>query len=410
MNKSVILLSKEILRPEYLSCYGGKIWKTRNIDRLAREGTKFTNFYTAAPSSGMAYTAMFGGLEPYQTDRTKHENSGKPANVETLFDMFEKIGYETHILWPPLWYHDSRKKSQVFGESTIYHNLEIDQPVGPHYFDSKKIEALESANVKEIVNNEIKSIIDKSQNGNFFLWCHFPHSFLGRAGYGSDIDIFDEIIGYVMENFDGSIFVTGDHGHMNCDKGIPVYGSHVYEGSVKIPLITPNFFDKSVVDTPLSNIQLKNIIFENKIKPQEFVIADSRYYIQDDRRLMVRKANYKYIYNKKYGTEELYDLSFDPNENVNLLIEKIYDRNRDKFYFLEEIYYYPDWETAKIFYKELKNKKNEIWKQGSFFKESLYLINNIRKRGFGSIKRRFTNLAKTKGRWASSAFLNHYYK
>ena len=125
---------------------------------------------------------------------------------------------------------------------------------------------------------------------------------------------------------------------------------------------------------------------------------------------MVRKANYKYIYNKKYGTEELYDLYFDPNENVNLLIEKIYDRNRDKFYFLEEIYYYPDWETAKIFYGELKNKKNEIWKQGSFFKESLYLMNNIRKRGFGNIKRRFTNLAKTKGRWGSIAFLNHYYK
>ena len=56
---------------------------------------------------------------------------------------------------------------------------------------------------------------------------------------------------------------------MNIEKNTPVYGSHVYEGAIKIPLITPNFSGKNVVKEPLDNTQLKSIILNN-----EFTIPD----------------------------------------------------------------------------------------------------------------------------------------
>ena len=68
--KNILLLSKEIFRPnDYLSCYGSTLYHTPNIDKLAKKGTVFTNFYTAAPSSAMSFTSMFSGLNPFETKR-----------------------------------------------------------------------------------------------------------------------------------------------------------------------------------------------------------------------------------------------------------------------------------------------------------------------------------------------------
>jgi hypothetical protein len=119
---------------------------------------------------------------------------------------------------------------------------------------------------------------------------------------------------------------------------------------------------------------------------------------------MIRKGDFKYIYNKKNKSEELYDLKYDVNESVNLLIENWYDRSRQKNYFLEEIYYYPRWQEARNAYNELKNEKNRIWKQGKVSQELLYRLNFIRKKGMGNFYQFFTrNRKKVKGRWNSVA-------
>ena len=55
----IVLITKEVLKPDYLSCYGGNKFSTRNIDKLASTGTIFENFYTVAPSTSMAFTCMF---------------------------------------------------------------------------------------------------------------------------------------------------------------------------------------------------------------------------------------------------------------------------------------------------------------------------------------------------------------
>jgi len=196
---------------------------------------------------------------------------------------------------------------------------------------------------------------------------------------------------------------------MDCVKGIPVYVYHVYEPAIKIPLITPNHFDKKEIDDVISNIQIKNIILEHRIYPQEFIYSDTQYYLQENRKLMIRKGFFKYIWSKKNRSEELYDLKYDPNENVNLLMESWYDRNRDKNYYLEEIHYYPRWKEARESYFELKNEKERIWREGTAAQELLFKLYNIKEKGianfYGYLAKR---KKKVKGRWNSTTQRLYY--
>ena len=72
--KNKILISKEILRIDYLSCYGGQLWSTPNIDDLASKGTIFKRHYTSAPSTAMSISSMFTGKYPYQLNRKIYKN------------------------------------------------------------------------------------------------------------------------------------------------------------------------------------------------------------------------------------------------------------------------------------------------------------------------------------------------
>lgn len=403
--KNKLLISKDVLRADYLSCYGSNIYSTQNIDMLAKNGCIFKNFYTAAPSSGMAYTAMFSGLNIHEMNRSYFHNVDQFNQCPALFQLFEEKGYETHVIWDKKWYESSRKKAQVFDERTNFHNLSIAQHVGPHatYVRDEKGKIKPQQNVMPIKDllDKVKEIIENNTKP-IFLWIHSPHVFAGRTGYGADIDLFDNLVGELMEIFKGYIYLTGDHGHMNVEKQIPCYGHHVYEGAIKIPLITPNHFGRNIIEMPLSNIQLKNIILEEKIKPQEFVYSDSRYYLQPDRRLAIRKGDFKYIFNKLDRSEELYDLKYDPTENVNLLLDKIVDVERLSEYFLDEVFYYPRWVEAKERYLELKAEKNRIWKNGNWLAELYIQIRDIKRRGFlKTISVRTKPQKILNGRWGS---------
>jgi arylsulfatase A-like enzyme len=206
------------------------------------------------------------------------------------------------------------------------------------------------------------------------------------------------------------VYITADHGHMNMEKGISVYGTHVYDGNTKIPLITPRIDDQKVISMPISNIQLKNIILDDKINDQKFVYSDNQYYLQRDRKLMIRKGNYKYIYNKRNKSEELYDVVFDPKENVNLLLNSIYNRNRKKNYFLEEVYYYPFWEEAHRNYVQLKNEKIRIWKDGTFLENFLFVLKDIKTKKFANVYDYIIKKTVVKGRWNSQAYQSYYEK
>lgn len=92
-------LIAEDFGPE-LSCYGYPGLDTPNLDRLAKEGTRFTRFYTTAPVCSPSRSAFMTGM--YQTtigahNHRSHRKDGYrlPAGVRVLTDWMRDAGYFT---------------------------------------------------------------------------------------------------------------------------------------------------------------------------------------------------------------------------------------------------------------------------------------------------------------------------
>jgi arylsulfatase A-like enzyme len=89
------------------SCYGEKTIETPNVDRLAREGTRFSKAFTTAPVCSPSRSALITGR--YQTSiGAHHHRSGRgtdkiilPEGVEPVPATFRRAGYFTSIgSWP----------------------------------------------------------------------------------------------------------------------------------------------------------------------------------------------------------------------------------------------------------------------------------------------------------------------
>jgi len=85
------------------SCYGETLIQTPHVDRLAREGTRFTNAFVTAPVCSPCRSALITGM--YQTTiGAHHHRSGRgvekiilPGGVTPIPALFQKAGYFTCI-------------------------------------------------------------------------------------------------------------------------------------------------------------------------------------------------------------------------------------------------------------------------------------------------------------------------
>ncbi len=90
------------MSPDF-SCYGATVIQTPHVDRLAREGVRFTRAYITAPVCSPSRSAMITGM--YQTTiGAHHHRSGRgelkirlPDGVEPIPALFRLAGYWTCI-------------------------------------------------------------------------------------------------------------------------------------------------------------------------------------------------------------------------------------------------------------------------------------------------------------------------
>ena len=83
-----------------LSCFGSQTIKTPNIDRLAREGRKFTSFMVAAPVCTPSRAALLTGCYPKRVGMHKHvlfptSTKGLNPTEHTIADHLKSLGYAT---------------------------------------------------------------------------------------------------------------------------------------------------------------------------------------------------------------------------------------------------------------------------------------------------------------------------
>ncbi len=97
---NVVLIYADDLGYGDLSCYGGEgRISTPNIDRLAAEGCRFTQAYTAASVCSPARYSLLTGRYPWRTWLKSGVVGNTPALIDpetfTLGDLFKSAGYKT---------------------------------------------------------------------------------------------------------------------------------------------------------------------------------------------------------------------------------------------------------------------------------------------------------------------------
>lgn len=370
---NIIFISKDACNKHALPIYGNKYWKTPNIDELARKGTVFNRHYTAAASTAMAFTSMSVGKYCYETNRRDYKNEDS-MNGDTLFDKLYDLGYEVHIMWDDTYTSFAEKHFRCEGLHTKVHSLHaIKQQITSHTkgkIDDMTFNDDETQIALDLIRAEFLKIKEEAKR-DIFIWFHLPHVMRGRQGYGSDIDVYDKVIGIARDLFDDNeIFVSADHGHMNGWKNKYHYGYDVEEEAICIPLIGPKVNDLSEINFPTSTLQMLDILHYRWVKPLDYVMCETAYYAQPKRKVAIVKGKYKYSYNKEEKKEYLYDLEFDPEENHNLVYPEFYDTDRFLWYSTSQCFYYPYWDEAMNMLQELRRIKDNMWKNGTIIEEN----------------------------------------
>ena len=93
---NVLFIAVDDLRPE-LGCYGQKMIKSPNIDRLASEGTTFTNAFCNVPVCGASRASLLTGIRPTRTRFVNYDSrmSEDTPEATTIPQHFKQHGYTT---------------------------------------------------------------------------------------------------------------------------------------------------------------------------------------------------------------------------------------------------------------------------------------------------------------------------
>ncbi len=108
---NVIVIFADDLGYGDLGCYGSKTIATPHLDRMAREGLRFTAAYAAAPFCSPARSGLLTGRLPARAGQPyvlfPAEHTGLPAAEITIAEVLKTRGYATacigkwHLGWAP---------------------------------------------------------------------------------------------------------------------------------------------------------------------------------------------------------------------------------------------------------------------------------------------------------------------
>ncbi len=375
---NVVWIVSDDLGPE-LGCYGYPDVATPNLDRLANEGTRFTNAFSTAPVCSASRTSFQTGL--YQTTVGGHHHDTRdkkplPDFATTVTDVMHDAGYfvsngrgtrvaEKRVAKSHLnWVYDARE----FFDGNDWTQRKEGQP----FFAQIQIKEPHRAFVtatKKYPNAPIPP-----------YYPEHPVTTADWANYLASIEVLDEKVGAVLDRLDEEGFADntlvlffGDHGRPH------VRGKQwLYDGGLLVPLIArwPGKVEAGKVDERLvSLIDMMpttlaaagveapgNLVGADLFDPdfsghEKLFAARDRCGDAPDRIRSVRTLEFKYIRNfhpeipymqhsgyKRAGypvdtlmrvlhdegkwtspfmaktrpKEELYDLKADPNEMNNL--------------------------------------------------------------------------------------------
>lgn len=168
-DKNVILLTLDTQRPDFISSYAAGQAVTPNIDKLAAQGTLFTQAYSLIPITLPAHAAIFYSLPPHILQLYNNGQLFSPdSKLSSLAEIFQRNGYLTAA------FISLGVLQSKFGLQSGF----------SQYFDSLPPQRW-YLNAAE-VNDRVYNWLDSHQREKFFLWIHYsdphePYSFPEQA-------------------------------------------------------------------------------------------------------------------------------------------------------------------------------------------------------------------------------------
>lgn len=188
-----------------LGCYGQKTIKTPNLDRMAKEGIRFTQVYAGstvcAPSRCVLMTGLHTGHARVRGNGPPAHTSLRPEDV-TIASLLKRIGYVTAVIgkWglgqPDMGGETGVPSKQGFDESFGFYNHRHAHNYYPsHLWRNEKKQALRNVVEKEtadgagvaskkvdyahdLITEDALSFVKRNKDRPFFLyWCPtIPHA------------------------------------------------------------------------------------------------------------------------------------------------------------------------------------------------------------------------------------------
>ncbi len=263
-----------------VGCYGAKGFATPNLDRMAREGIRFTDFYVAQPVCSSSRTALLTGCYPNRLGIVgalgPKDRHGIHFYETTLGELCKSRGYATAVFgkWHLGHHPQFLPTRHGFDE---YLGLPYSNDMWPRHPSAGKnfpeLPLIEGEKTIEtnpdqttlttLYTEHAVSFIDRHRNQPFFLYLahnmphvplHVSNKFKGKSERGLYGDVIEEIdwsVGQVLEALKRNGLDDNTLVMFTCDNG-PwlVYGKHAgtagplregkattFEGGVRVPFI-----------------------------------------------------------------------------------------------------------------------------------------------------------------------------
>ncbi|MCB1120633.1 MAG: sulfatase [Verrucomicrobiae bacterium] len=258
-----------------LGCYGATEVETPNIDRMAAEGMRFTDYYGAAPICSPSRAGLMTGCYPRRVgNHIWVHRADSPSGIHpqelTMGELFQKEGYKTACIGK--WHLGFREpflpKNQGFDYYFgLLHNLD---PVEVVYFEDEGGVPLmrndevvkrpaDPAELASLYTDEAIGFMERNRNDPFFLY--LPHTMLhnplgvgpdfkGTSNWGEYGDaiqemdfqvgrLFDALKRLKLENNTVVLYVSDNGRGPGRNDQQPIQGRKLstFEGGIRVPAI-----------------------------------------------------------------------------------------------------------------------------------------------------------------------------